>query len=177
MSRQFIYKGLYKPYNPVYTPTYIYKSIHTLNDVISNSNTTLITPCESARAIINTIPSFSKKLHVVEETIVTFPLVYLPFPYEDKMRHLLALYYESGIGQWKEYQFQWEKLLRILMKEKNEPLVRVFNMDDVQVAFIILVIGLFISTFVFLLECISEYLTYFLELWKKFISLLRRIYC
>ena len=135
----------------------ILKSNYTLNDVLNNSNMALITSCESAHAMINAIPTFSKKLHVLEERIGIFPLFLMEFPFVEQMHQLLSFYFESGIGQWSQHMFEWKKLMVILMKEKKGPSVRVFNMDDVQVAFIILFIGLSISTFVFLLECLSKF--------------------
>ena len=128
-----------------------------LHEVFNNPNKALITPCESAQVMINSISMFSKKLHVVKEVIVSYPLIYEGFPFERQMHQLLLSYFESGIGQWEEQMNQWKELMPILMKEKKEALIRVFNMDDLQVAFIILFIGLCISTFVFLLELMSKY--------------------
>lgn len=140
----------------------------TLNDVFKNPNLALITPCESARLMINKIPKFSKKLHLVEETISLYPLYFENFPFIKRLRKLLLEYLECGIGQWSEQLGQWNKLMKILLKEKQEPLVRVFNMDDLQIGFIILFIGLSISTFVFILECMSNYWPPQCRLWKKF---------
>ena len=133
------------------------KSNYTLYDVFNNPKMALITSCESAELMINSIPMFSKKLHVVEEVIASFPLCYEGFPFEKQMHQLLLSYFESGIGQWEEHMYQIMKLMRILRNEKKEPLVRIFNMDDVQVAFIILFIGLCISTFVFFLELMFKH--------------------
>ena len=117
----------------------------------------LITPCEPAYALINKIPSYSKKLHVVKETITTFPLYLGKFPFLPQLQKLLMLYLESGIGQRAEHMAEWKKFIRMMLKEKPEPLIRVFTMDDVQVAFIILFIGLFFGTLVFLMEWFSHY--------------------
>ena len=130
----------------------------TLMDVYNHPNYALITSCESARWMINKIPTLSKKLHVVEETITMYPIYYQVFPFQKQMRQLILSYYESGIGQWADHMTQWKKLIYILFREKSQkPPVKVFTMDDLQIAFIILFVGLSISTFIFILECISKY--------------------
>ena len=137
---------------------YLSKSnYYTLFDVYNNPNMSLVTSCESARLMINSIPVLSKKLHVVGEVIVTYPLSYEYFPFQSQLHQLLLSYFESGIGLWEKQMIESTELTKILRKEKKEPSIRVFNMDDLQVAFIILFIGLSISTFVFLLELISKH--------------------
>ena len=130
-------------------------TFHTLNDVFSQPDIALITPCESARLMINKIRILSKNLHVVEETITSFPLYYENFPFDQQLHQLLLSYFASGIGQWAEHITHWNKLITILFREKREPPVKVFSMDDLQIGFIFLFIGLSISTFIFILECIS----------------------
>lgn len=155
----------------------------TLHDVLSHRQMALITPCASARAMVTKIPKFSKKLHVVEEQIATYPLYYLPFPFESHLRRLLFWYMESGVGEWAQETRQWRNLMKILLKEENEPHVRVFSMDDVQIAFLILLVGLVAAIFVFIVECsIQNWLCRF-ESRKKpkrngilFLSYLRRKY-
>lgn len=129
----------------------------TVNDIFTNSQTALLTPCASARSMLKNIPKFAKKLHLVEEKISIYPLYYTQLPFEEHLRQLLFSYLESGIGQWVDHMIEWRNLIKILQKEEKQSHVKVFNLDDVQIAFIMLFIGLFISTLVFIFECLTKY--------------------
>ena len=126
-------------------------------DVYNDPDLAIVTPCESARSMINNIPTFSKNLHIVEETIASFPLYYKRFPFEDQLRRLLFIYTEAGIAQWVDQMDELKQIMKILWKEQKPPLIRVFNIEDVQIAFIILFFGLLLSTFVFFCELITKY--------------------
>ena len=129
---------------------------HTINDVLMNSNMALIMSCKVARRTFNEISKYSDELHIVEEIISTYPLFIreymgMGFPFYEKLRRLLANFDENGIGQYEEETYQLS-ILRKQINENQTEKLKVFSIDDLQIAFIILGIGLSISILIFILE-------------------------
>ena len=74
----------------------------TLYVIFSNPNLGLIIACEPTHSMINKIPKFSRHLHVVEETIASYPLYYEEFIFQQRMCQLFLSYFEDRFGHWPE---------------------------------------------------------------------------
>ncbi|CAH0393107.1 unnamed protein product [Bemisia tabaci] len=144
---------------------------------------------QEADAFLTTMPRsiFSKKdillsvwplakkreYHKVEEYLLTKPFVYT-FPrnsfFLDSVKRLIMLFMESGLsGKILEY-IMLEGLLEAAPPPVDDGEPRPFNMNDLQLGFISLVVGLFISFLVFIAEVLNDYYkhTVFLKHIKRF---------
>lgn len=130
-----------------------------LQDVSENSSLAIFYPCESARVNIEKIQKYSETLHLVKETLTTTPLLFGTisnnFPNMEKIRKMLISYEENGIARWRHHLYEWKEFLPILMKDRQKATLKIFSMEDLQIAFIILLIGEMIAILVFLLEILQ----------------------
>ena len=128
----------------------------TLNDVYYNPNKALIIPCRSARNSIKLIKKFQTSLHILRAKLAEFYLCFysttFTFPFQSKFQQIIASFYESGIAEWHETNDEWKRLVPILFEEESHANLRAFSLYDLQIAFIILLIGEMLAFVVFLCE-------------------------
>lgn len=130
----------------------------TLNDIYLNPNSALVMSCEKARRSLSLIRKYSNSLHIMAERITMYPLfirseLHEGFAYYEEFRRMVATFYESGIAQWLDEKYEMEKLIKLLIKNRYNPeKVKTFNLNDLQIGFILLIIGYILATFVFILE-------------------------
>ena len=128
----------------------------TLNDVYYNPNNALIIPCRSVRNFIKVIKKFQNSLHILRAKFAEFYLCFYASTgtvhFQSKFHQIIASFYESGIAQWHETNDEWKRLMTILFKEGSSANIRAFSLYDLQIAFIILLIGEMLAFVVFLCE-------------------------
>lgn len=141
----------------------IFKGQTTIHDVYSLPQIGLIYTCSNAEKLITEIPKYNRELHIMNIRLMSIPLFLnpgfginnRPLPFNEEVKRIIALFYQNGIAQYLDDLQEWITLMKILFHEKQFDDLKVFSLEDLQIAFLLLLIGVSCATLVFILEVIS----------------------
>lgn len=127
-----------------------------IKDILNDSKVGLIYSCDEANSLFNSLQKYKENLHIMKETVsMGFWAIgggSFQAPFYDTVRQIFHVYLESGIAGWKEHLYQWNLVMKDLMKEHSTDSLKVFTLEDLQLPFYILILGNFLAFLIFLLE-------------------------
>lgn len=142
-----------------------YHSNISLNTLYENSSIALILPCDIAKKSLEQISKYSIKLHLINEIIIIMPIYFgggaRGCPFFSQLKIILLLFQQNGIAQWLDYIEEWKSLMKQSIFEKEPEKLKVFSIVDLQIAFLILIIGEVLAIFLFLIEIFFPVLKHF----------------
>ena len=142
----------------------IFKGNTTIHDVYTTQKIGLIYTCSNAEKLITEIPKYNRELHIMNERLMSIPLFLnpcygsnnRPLPFNEEVKRIIALFYQNGIAQYLDDLHEWITLMKILFREKHLDNFKIFSLEDLQIAFLLLLLGCSCGTVVFILEVILE---------------------
>ena len=146
------------------TPTsfvyYFPRGIVRLEDVLTKPQYAVVYRCSRVRKNIEKIKRFSDNLHIVEEVLTNGLLLFdhyeMKFPFVEDLQRVLFGFQQSGIAHKVEELEEWLNNLKVIFSEKkSNSNLKIFSMNDLQIAFIILFIGETFAIIIFLFEVLK----------------------
>lgn len=156
-SKFSILNNIYVKWFPVNDAQKLIDLNVTLDTVYHDATIALILPCQTALTLINQNAKYQESLHIMKDRIGTYPLLLNTlrrgFPFYDKFLSKLSGFVENGLFLWYDELQTWNTMMQTFNQHESEiEKVKIFSINDLIVAFIILLIGLALAMCVFIGE-------------------------